>query len=214
MTLLDARSYVDPLGTVWLTCLIYEMAMLSTNFARPCRLKGKPIKQFPVGGHMTGFLTWYYFGKRIKILGWSKSSKRLLQIFFYSTNPYYYTNVIYILKALFSMYLVNIKKVWKKIFWHYFFKWIKLLYWEPMRTMSLTKVFRPLKPQILDRKALKATVGANPYLTTRELMSMTFDFCKATIINRLKDIRKVNKRGRRIAHDLSILKQKNLWIQY
>ena len=68
--------------------------------------------------------------------------------------------------------------------------------------LSLQDRPREVRPQILDRKALKATVDANPYLTTRELMSM-FDCCQATIINGLRDIGKVNKRGRSLPHNLS-----------
>jgi histone-lysine N-methyltransferase SETMAR len=58
------------------------------------------------------------------------------------------------------------------------------------------------RPESLDREDLKAAVDADPFLTTRELAN-TFDCSPSTILHGLRDIGKVNKRGRWLPHKLT-----------
>lgn len=67
---------------------------------------------------------------------------------------------------------------------------------------SLQDMQRTGRPESLDREDLKAAVDADPFLTTRELAN-TFDCSPSTILHGLRDIGKVNKRGRWLPHKLT-----------
>ena len=58
------------------------------------------------------------------------------------------------------------------------------------------------RPKSVNRDDLKEAVDANPFLTTREL-GIQFNCSSSIIFDGLKDIDKVNKRGRWLPHDLS-----------
>ena len=67
---------------------------------------------------------------------------------------------------------------------------------------SLQDMQRTGRPESLDREDLKAAVDADPFLKTRELAN-TFDCSPSTILHGLRDIGKVNKRGRWLPHKLT-----------